>query len=146
MKITSSAFVDGGYIPAKYSKQGGNVSPPLGFVNVPTGAKSLAFVCHDPDAPVTGGFTHWVVWGIDPMITEITEGNLPAGAVQGTSDWKTHVWGGPQPPSGVHRYNFHLYALDTTLNLPVDTTRDLLEGAMEGHILDMATVTGLFGA
>lgn len=146
MNISSSAFKSGEYIPKKYSKRGGNVSPPLSFSDLPANTKSLALICHDPDAPGKDGFTHWVVWNINPEIKEIYEGILPAGAVQGTSDWNSHDWGGPQPPSGTHRYNFHLYALDKILDLPLETDRIGLEKAMSEHVIESAVLTGLFGA
>lgn len=146
MKISSSAFDDGGYIPAKYSKRGGDISPPLSIAEVPVEAKSLALICHDPDAPTPGGFAHWVVWNIPPSTMEIFENSLPTGSVQGISDWKTNTWGGPQPPSGTHRYNFYLYALDTDLNLPANTDRGGLEAAMDGHIIETVKTTGLFSA
>lgn len=146
MKVSSSAFDDGGYIPAKYSKKGGNISPPLSIAEIPDGTKSLALICHDPDAPIEGGFTHWVVWNIAPETTEILENSIPAGSVQGLSDWKTNTWGGPQPPSGTHRYDFYLYALDTDLNLPANTDRGGLEAAMGGHIIDTSKITGLYSA
>lgn len=146
MKITSTAFGDGEYIPVKYSKNGGNISPPLSIAEIPDGTKSLALICHDPDAPIEGGFTHWVVWNIAPETTEILENSIPAGSVQGLSDWKTNTWGGPQPPSGTHRYDFYLYALDTDLNLPANTDRGGLEAAMGGHIIDTSKITGLYSA
>ncbi len=116
MKISSSAFQEGAEIPAKYSRQGGNASPPLRIENAPANAKSLALIMDDPDAPV-GLFTHWLLWNIDPKTTEILEHTTPKGAVQGTNDYPTLGYGGPQPPSGTHRYYIKIFALDQTLNL-----------------------------
>lgn len=144
MKIASDAFENNGYLPARYSKKGDNVSPTLNFVDVSNEAKSLALICYDIDA--VGGFTHWLIWGIDPKINVIKEGALPLGAVEGMSDWNFHNWGGPQPPSGTHRYEFRLYALDTILNLPANAIRNDLESAMNGHVIDKAIITGLFKA
>ncbi len=146
MKIFSKAFENGGYIPAKYSKKGGNISPTLSISGVPINAKSLAIICHDPDAPVEGGFTHWVVWNINPNITEVAEGSVPTGAVQGLNDWRTHNWGGPQPPSGVHHYNFHLYALDEILNLSSNTNRPEFERNIQNNIIETSLLVGLYSA
>jgi len=146
MNITSTAFVDGGFIPAQHSRNGGDGSPPLSIHGLPRKTRSIALVCHDPDAPRAGGFTHWVVWNIAPDIDEIVSGTLPPHAVEGINDWGVHQWGGPQPPSGVHRYIFYLYALDTMLDLPTNTNRRGLEEAIQDHLLETATITGLFGA
>lgn len=146
MIITSTSFSNGGTIPPKYSRQGGDISPPLTFSDMPTGVKGLALICHDPDAPRANGWTHWVVWNIAPTTLCFVDGGVPEYVVQGTTDWGETKWGGPQPPSGTHRYIFYLYALDTTLDLPVTTGRASLERAMQGHIVATATLTGLFSA
>ena len=145
MRIVSSAFEDNGYIPIKYSKQGGNISPPLEFIDVSAGVKSLALVCHDPDAPVSGGFTHWLVWGFKPEPSEILENELPSGVVQGLNDWGTHNWDGPQPPNGTHRYIFYLYAIDINLDLSSEAKRPDLLQAIDGHVIDTSILTGVFG-
>jgi len=145
MKITSTAFIDGGFIPAQHSRRGGDASPPLTISGVPPGTISLALVCHDPDAPRPDGFAHWVVWNIAPDTREIASGKLPSGAIEGLNDWGAHHWGGPQPPGGVHRYIFYLYALDTLLSLPTSTNRRSLEETIQNHLLETATTTGLFG-
>lgn len=144
MKLISNAFTDNGDIPVKYSKMGGNISPSLEFVDVPQDAKSLALVCHDPDS--TTDFTHWVIWNIDPTVKSVQEGQLPSGVVQGINSWGIHDWGGPQPPSGTHRYVFELYALDAIINLPSNSTRQDLEDIINSHLLETANLTGLFNA
>ena len=144
MKLISDAFKDDAYIPVRYSKRGGNISPPLEFVDVIPSAKSLALICHDPDS--TSDFTHWIIWNIDPNIKKIEEGGLPIGIERGVNSWGIHEWGGPQPPSGTHRYIFELYALDAILNLSPDSDRKDLEYAINGHIIESATLTGLFNA
>jgi Raf kinase inhibitor-like YbhB/YbcL family protein len=113
------------------------------FDNVPSEAKSLALIVDDPDAPV-GMWVHWVVWNIDPSTREIAEDNVPRNAAQGKNDWKRNTYGGPCPPSGVHRYFFKLYALDTRLNLGTGTVKTDLEKAMHGHILGKAELIGLY--
>ena len=146
MDITSPAFSNDEYIPETYACKGDNVSPPLEFANVLHGTASLALVCHDPDAPGAEGWTHWVVWNIPPDAGGFEQGEIPDGAVQGTTDRNENKWGGPLPPSGTHRYIFYLYALNTELDLPNTTTRNDLEHAMQGHVLETATLTGLFSA
>src|SRR5712691_1299754 len=94
MKISSPAFLEGGTIPEKFSKNGQNVNPELRIEGAPAEAKSLALIVDDPDAPV-GLFTHWLVWNIDPKTPEIAESSPPNGAVQGTNDYPNPGYGGP---------------------------------------------------
>ena len=143
LKITSAAFVTNGYIPARFTCDGTDINPPLEIAQVPAEAKSLALIVDDPDAPI-GMWVHWVVWNIDPDTREIAEDNVPRNAAQGKNDWKRNGYGGPCPPSGVHRYFFKLYALDTKLNLGAGTTKKELEKAMQGHILAKAELIGLY--
>jgi Raf kinase inhibitor-like YbhB/YbcL family protein len=119
------------------------VNPSLVIDNVPAGAKSLALIVDDPDAP-HGTWVHWVVWGMDPKTKEIRENSVPAGAKQGMNDFRKRNYGGPCPPSGTHRYFFKLYALDIAPDLGPDTTKAALEKAMTGHILAQAEITGLY--
>jgi Raf kinase inhibitor-like YbhB/YbcL family protein len=143
LKITSPAFVTNGNIPARYTCDGTDINPPLEISHVPVEAKSLALIVDDPDAPI-GMWVHWVAWNIDPATREIAEDTVPHGATQGKNDWKRNGYGGPCPPSGVHRYFFKLYALDTRLNLGAGTTKSALEKAMHGHILASAELIGLY--
>ena len=117
MRISSPAFRNGEYLPQQYSRDGGDKSPPLSIEGVPANARSLVLIVDDPDAP-GGLFTHWVVFDLDPKTMEIGEDHAPENARQGTNSWGETEYGGPQPPSGEHRYVFHVYALDTTLDLP----------------------------
>lgn len=121
MKITSSAFQEGASIPSKFSCDGANSSPPLQIADVPSGAKSLALIVDDPDAP-SGLFTHWTVWNISPQINAIAEGSAPKG-VLGTNDFGKSGYGGPCPPSGTHCYYFKIFALDRELDLPFGAKR-----------------------
>lgn len=143
MKISSPAFPHNGRIPAKYTCDGKNVSPPLFFEDVPEGAKSLALIMDDPDAPA-GTWVHWVLWDINPSVKEIKEASLPAGGKEGINDFRKTRYGGPCPPSGTHGYFFKLYALDTTLDLKKDAKKSDLERAMHGHIISKAEVVGLY--
>jgi len=143
MKILSTAFEHNGQIPKKFTCDGSDVNPPLKFEDIPSEAKSLALIVDDPDAPA-GTWVHWVLWNIDPKITEIKENSVPKGAKQGMNDFGKHDYGGPCPPSGTHRYFFKLYALDTTLNLGPNTTKGNIETAIKGHILAKAELIGLY--
>jgi Raf kinase inhibitor-like YbhB/YbcL family protein len=143
MKISSSAFQEGAEIPAKYSRQGGNANPPLRIADTPENAKSLVLIVDDPDAPV-GLFTHWLLWNIDPKTSEIAEKTTPKGAVQGTNDYPTLGYGGPQPPSGTHRYYFKIFALDQTLNLPASAKRKELDKVINGHAIAQGQLMGRF--
>src|SRR5881398_3306640 len=143
MKISSSAFQEGGTIPEKFSKNGQNVSPELRIEGAPAEAKSLALIVDDPDAPV-GLFTHWLVWNIDPKTTEIAESSAPNGAVQGTNDYPNLGYGGPQPPSGTHRYYFKIFALDQTLDLRSGAKRQELDKAMSGHVIAQGELMGRY--
>jgi Raf kinase inhibitor-like YbhB/YbcL family protein len=143
LTITSPAFTAGAAIPAKYTCDGADASPPLIIGTVPAGTRSLALIMDDPDAP-GGMWVHWVVWNISPQTREIRENALPDGVGQGKNDWNRNSYGGPCPPSGTHRYFFKLYALDGTLNLGASTTKTDLERAMQGHILGRGELMGTY--
>ena len=143
MTLTSPAFTDGATIPSKYTCDGADISPPLDIGNVPDGAKSLALIVDDPDAPV-GTWVHWVLWDIPAQTREILENSIPAGTQQGRNDWKRNGYGGPCPPSGTHRYFFKLYALDMPLALGAGTTKKDLERAMDGHVLAHTELKGTY--
>lgn len=142
MKITSSAFENNGNILSKYTCDGEGVNPPLSFSEIPATAQSLVLIVDDPDAP-SGTFVHWTVWNIDPKTTGIAENSIPAGATQGMTSYGKEGYGVPCPPTGVHRYFFKLYALDTKLYLPA-VRADSLEKAMIGHTLAQAEIIGLY--
>lgn len=148
MKITSSAFDEGAMIPKKHTCDDVDVSPPLYFTNVPEGAKTIALICDDPDAPM-GTWVHWVLYNLPANIDELSE-NIPAdetlsnGAKQGTSDFGRIGYGGPCPPGGNHRYYFKVYALDKELDLEPGATKDKLLKAMEGKILAEGQLMGKY--
>ena len=143
LKLTSSAFSDGGEIPREYGYKHGNEEPPLSSSGIPEGTKSLALIMDDPDAMEPAGkvWVHWVVWNIVGSTIDLKKCH------QGMTDFGEVGYGGPAPPDKRHTYVFKLYALDS---LPLvtgfgkDTEKTDLEKAMEGHILDQATLTGTY--
>jgi len=141
LKLTSSAFSDGGEIPRECGYKNGNKVPPLTVSGIPEGTKSLALIMDDPDAMEAVGkvWVHWVVWNIDPTNTELE--NL---TIVGMTDFGEVGYGGPAPPDKRHTYVFKLYALDCKLDLPNESTKADVEKAMEGHIIDQATLTGTY--
>ncbi len=149
MQMTSTAFTEGGAIPAKHTCDAKNVTPPLKWSGVPAGTKSLALIADDPDAPV-GTWVHWVLYDLPAGAVELAE-DMPksqyvaGGAKQGLNDFKHLGYGGPCPPPGKpHRYFFKLYALDTVLDLKPGLTKKDLEKAMDKHILDKAQLMGTY--
>src|SRR5580700_1976190 len=86
LRVSSPAFADGARIPSQFTCQGKNVSPPLDIACDAPGAKSLALILEDPDAP-SGTFTHWIVWNIPPGVKKFAEGAAPSGALEGTNDF-----------------------------------------------------------
>lgn len=143
MELTSPAFSHGQPIPAKYTCDGEDVSPPLTIAGVPADAKSLALIVDDPDAPM-GTWVHWIVYNISPSVQEIAEHAVPEGSLGGTTSWGQTGYGGPCPPSGTHRYFFKLYALDAALQSAAAPDKDSLERAMEGHLLAQAKLVGTY--
>jgi Raf kinase inhibitor-like YbhB/YbcL family protein len=149
MQLKSSAFRAGGAIPARYTCEGQDISPEFSWTGIPAGTKSLALILHDPDAPRAGGFTHWVIYDIDPSLRQIDE-NTPREeksvgiGLQGKNDGGKIGYMGPCPPSGTHRYIARLFALDTELNLKPGALHHEVESAMEGHILEKAALMGTY--
>lgn len=146
--VTSDAFTEGGMIPAKYTCDGTNVSPPLKWQPGPEGTKSFALVSDDPDAPV-GTWVHWVMWNIPAESNGLpenipTDAQLPDGSKQGITSARNHGYHGPCPPSGTHRYYFKIYALDVMLDLPTNSNKQNLLDAMKGHILAEGALMGKY--
>ncbi len=140
MKVNIPYMQPGGTIPRRHTCDGENVSPPLAIEDVPPGAKSLALIVDDPDAPAKV-WVHWVMFDI-PVQAGIAEGARPGR--QGINDFGKKGYGGPCPPSGTHRYFFKLYALDRNLGLPEGSTKQQVEKAMAGHILGQAELMGRY--
>lgn len=140
LSVSSPAFEPNGMIPSKYTCDGKDVNPPLHIGQVPQGAKSLAVIVDDPDAPA-GTWVHWVMWNI-PLATEIRENDAPG--LQGMNDFSKHRYNGPCPPGGVHRYFFKVFALDDVLNIPASSDKGDLERAMAPHTLAHGELIGRY--
>lgn len=152
MVIKSQAFIPDREIPQRHTCDGLNTSPPLMWLGVPPGTKSLALIVDDPDAPDPSApqmtWVHWLLYNIPATTTGLaedgTEKSLPAGTLQGLNDWHRTSYGGPCPPIGKHRYFFKLYALDRTLPDLKRPTKAMLEKAMQDHILEQSSMFGLY--
>lgn len=159
MKLTSSAFENNQYIPSKYTCDGMNVNPPLSISDVPNGTESLVLIVDDPDAPA-GTWDHWIVWNINPIAIGIIENSSPTtrvikkgstpiptildSAVEGITSFGKPGYGGPCPSSGIHHYQFKLYALDIVLNFDASAGKKDIEKAINGHILAEDLLIGLY--
>lgn len=146
MMLTSTVFFQGGEIPQRYTCDGQELSPPLVWSGLPAETRSLALIVDDPDAPDPAApettWVHWVLYNIPPSVSELAEGMpakaLPQEARQGLNSWARTGYGGPCPPVGRHRYFHKLYALDSVLPDLGTPTKDKLEQAMKGHVLEQA--------
>ena len=146
LKLTSSAFEDGGEIPRECGYKNGNEKPPLTINGIPEGTKSLALIMDDPDAMGAVGkvWVHWVIWNITPK-DEIISGQYGFMGLLGMTDFGEVGYGGPAPPDKRHTYVFKLYALDDELGLSNDdVTKADVEKAMEGHIIEQTQLTGTY--
>lgn len=150
--IHSAAFAPNGAIPAKFTCEGRDISPPLAWHGVPAGTKSLVLIVDDPDAPDPKApkmtWVHWVLANLPADSTGLAEGVapgvLPAGTIEGLNDWKRTGYGGPCPPIGRHRYFHKLYALDRELKGLGHPTRAQVEAAMKGHVIEQAELVGTY--
>lgn len=152
MRLSSPAFGNGSEIPAKFTCDGANVSPPLMWQGAPPGTKSFVLIVDDPDAPDPAAprmtWVHWVLYNLPASATGLEEGvrpaDLPQGARQGTSDFSTPAYGGPCPPVGRHRYFHKLYALDIALPDLGKARKAEVERAMKGHVLAESQLVGMY--
>ena len=151
MKILSNSFKHNEILPNAqvlnaFGCTGGNISPSLIFEDVPSGAKSLALICHDPDAPRENGWYHWLILNIPVSVKEIKEGEKIS-YFQTKTDFETMGYGGACPPigHGIHHYNFTLYALDIEI-LDVDKNEQpkIVEDLVKSHMIESATITALY--
>jgi Raf kinase inhibitor-like YbhB/YbcL family protein len=144
--IESPAFRNGGEIPAKYARDGDNVSPPLIWSGAPDGTRSYLLVVDDPDAP-SGTFRHWALYDVAADQGSLPEGVEGGPAGVGINDFGNAGYDGPQPPRGhgVHHYHFRLEALDVEkLDLGGATRiKDIVQAA-KSHVLDETELVGTF--
>lgn len=147
MQITSSDFQNLDPIPLKFSRKGEDINPSLTFSEIPDHTQSLALIVEDPDAP-GGTFTHWLLYNMTPGTLQITQGGLPVSGVQGFNDYHETSYGGPNPPSGTHRYIFKLIALNTMLEFEEDKAVDSAKfyESVDGHIIEVAQLIGTYSA
>ena len=150
LEISSPSFEDGSAIPVRHTCEGDDVSPELRWSGAPDGTAAFALIVDDPDAPDPAApkvvWSHWVLYDIPPTATGLPENvtGLPAGTREGLNDWDRTGWGGPCPPIGQHRYYHKLYALDAKLGDLGRATKQDLERAMEGHVLEVAQLMGTY--
>ena len=152
LTIRSSSFQHNSMMPAQYTCEGDNVSPPLIWNDPPAGTKSLVLIVDDPDAPDPAApkmtWVHWVLYNLPPAAARlpagVTEVELPHGTLIGINDRKNVGYNGPCPPVGTHRYFHKLYAVDIALpDLHAPTKADVL-ARIEGHVLAYAELIGLY--
>jgi Raf kinase inhibitor-like YbhB/YbcL family protein len=152
LTIQSPSFSHEGEIPALFTCEGKDISPALQWTGVPKGTVSFVLIVDDPDAPDPKApkmtWVHWVLYNLPVTTTGLKEAvdkkELPAGTLEGLNDWKRTGFGGPCPPIGRHRYFFKLYALDAVLPDLKTPTKAQVEKAMQGHILEQATLMGTY--
>ena len=150
--LTSPAFTNGGAIPAKYTGDGTDESPPLDWMGAPEGTKALALIVDDPDVPDPAApkrtWVHWVVSDLPASVTSLKEGasrrSMPRDAREGKNDSGDLGYSGPYPPKGRHRYFFKLYALDSLLGPSAGETKSDLLRTMDGHVLAMTELMGTY--
>lgn len=148
MQLTSTAFEQGGRIPAKHTGEGEDVSPALAWRDAPDGTRAFAIVCHDPDAPLvskgTYGFVHWVLYNIPGTVAGLPEG--AKGHTSGMTDFGKQGYGGPMPPNGhgTHHYYFWVFALREELNLEPGLALWQLLEKIEPHTLGMNRLVGMY--
>lgn len=145
LTLTSDAFANNETIPVTYSCNGGGTSPALAWSGAPAGTKAFALIVHDPDAPLPGGFTHWIVVDL-PASASSLPAAVPAGAAIAGGGTQLTAYRGMCPPPGAaaHHYHFRIYALDAQVGAASDTSKTDVEAAMQGHILAQTDLVGLF--
>lgn len=145
LRVTSAAFEQGGEIPGEYSCDGAGGSPPLAWSHVPPGAKSLVLFVDDPDAPRSGGFVHWVAYGIPASTAGAEAGKPPPGATEGKNSGGSSGYTPPCPPSGQeHHYHFQVVALDFEPQLPAGKSEADVRKAIAGHVVGEGELAGRY--
>jgi Raf kinase inhibitor-like YbhB/YbcL family protein len=150
LTLNSPAFKPNTRIPKQFSRDGGNVSPPIEWQGAPPGTRSYALVVEDPDAP-KGTFRHWAAYDIPPDAQRLAEGagsgELGKAMQMAKNDFGNSHYDGPQPPPGhgTHHYHFRLFALDVPeLDLPEDSDAGQVLEAARAHSLAEAEAVGTF--
>ena len=141
MQVTSSAFDEGGRIPAEHSCDGEDVSPPLAWSQAPEGTETFVLIVEDPDA---GNFVHWVLTDIPADSHDIPAAEGDRIGRPGRNSFGAAGWAGPCPPSGEHRYVFTLYAVSQPVAVGDGASAANVREAMTGHILGEARLTGRY--
>jgi Raf kinase inhibitor-like YbhB/YbcL family protein len=157
MRLTSPDFKDQETIPARYTGEGEDISPPLEWSDVPEGCQSFVLLCQDPDAPTKPGgehpYVHWLIYNISPATTSLPAGlpkqasfDLPVIATQGRNSFGQLGYGGPMPPigHGLHHYEFTLYALSENFRMASGMRRDAILAIIQGFILAEAKLVGTY--
>lgn len=140
-------FSDGATMDARFTCNAANVHPEVSWLGAPTAAVEMALVVTDIDA---GDFVHWIIAGLDPFNSQIGEGDVPVGAIEGQNGFSTATepsigWSGPCPPAGTaHHYRFTLYALDQQVELPTGSSAADLQSVIDSSAIGAAQVTGLY--
>ena len=145
LEIISPVFSAHEAIPKRYTSDGENVSPPLQWSKIPPETKQLALICHDPDAPLPLGFTHWSIYNIPPNVNEIAQGSGNR-FTEGVNSAGSNGYTGPAPPEGhgVHHYYFWLYALNQALDLKPGLSREELLDAIADSVTAQARLVGIY--
>ena len=146
--LTSNDIIDGGVLPDAQVQAKGNTSPHLKWSGAPDGTKSYAVTCYDPDAPTGSGFWHWTVANIPADVSELPAGGpVPAGAVEGRTDFGEPGYGGAAPPPGhgPHRYIFTVFAVDTeALEVTPENSGAVFGFNLHFHTLAKASITAIY--
>ena len=146
--LSSPAYTDQGRMDARFTCRGGEHSPPFTWSGAPAGTRSYALTVEDTDGFFgLSPFVHWVIYDIPVGTSTLAEGAadaLPAGTLQGQSDFEHPGYGGPCPPFGTHHYVATLFALDTSLPDLRQPDQAQLDAAMHGHVLAAARLTGVY--
>jgi Raf kinase inhibitor-like YbhB/YbcL family protein len=142
MRVTSTAFGEGEMIPQQYTCDGEDISPPLAWSGAPDGTESFAVIVEDPDAP-GGTFIHWVLYDLSADRFRLVEGEQAG--MMGANGFFGLGYGGPCPPAGsAHRYFFKIFALDADLDLRPGASAEILNEAMQGHVLAQGQLMGQY--
>jgi len=150
--LNSPAFEEGGKIPLRYTARGGELSPPLVWANPPEGTQSFLLIVDNPDGVEgEGTWVHWIVFDIPKSWQQLPEDLVytdefaRSGIAFGRNSARGTTWRGPAAYGGEKRYYFKLYALSERLNLELSPTKDEIEELIDGKVLGIAVLTGVYG-